>query len=441
MPQNRMDDTIAAIATPLGTGGVAIVRMSGNKAKNILQKLIKKTTITSHKVYHGWIKGIDEVLCVYMRSPKTFTGEDVVEINCHGGIRLVNKILEQCILNGARQAKRGEFTKRAFLNGKMDLSQAEAIISIIGSQTDKGIEASAAQLSGGLSKAINGTRERLIKIAAKLEAAIDFPDDVEEQKEELASDLINAMSEIEAMLETADYGAILKNGTNIAIIGKPNVGKSSLLNALIRQDRAIVADEPGTTRDTIEAGVNLYGLPVKLTDTAGIREPKNNIEQLGIERSKGTISQAEIILLVLDASEKKLTKEDERLIKEVVGKRVIYVLNKVDKGANLAARGVKVSALTGEGVGKLEEAIYRTILDGSHQTYDGIIVMSARHKECLIRAKESLHRAIDSIKMMGEIELQTIDIKEAIESLGEVSGVGVAEEIINNIFNEFCIGK
>jgi len=437
------NDTVAAIATPIGVGGVGVIRMSGPNSLTILQRIIESTSqeIEPRYTYHGWIEDIDEIVFVYMKAPSSYTGEDVVEISCHGGIGVTRKVLESCIKNGARLAKNGEFTKRAFLMGKIDLAQAEAVINLINAKTEKGIEVAAGQLAGNLSNNINSLRDELIQTMAQIESSIDFPDDIETDNEAIRKSILKTIEKTDKLISKAKYGKIIKEGITAVIAGKPNVGKSSLLNALLKEDRAIVSEESGTTRDTIEETVNILGIPLKIIDTAGIRHPTNKIEEFGIERTKKEIETAELVILMFDASKTNLEEEEKLLLETVKEKRTIKVLNKVDLGNKLELEGVKISALTGEGIEKLEREIYAAAIEGNGLAEGGPIIMNERHKECLMRAKESLQKAEESFKIGRETDLVEIDLKEAIEALGEVSGVGVAEEIINRIFEGFCVGK
>ena len=445
MPQNRMldGDTIAAIATPIGVGGVGVVRISGSRSLEILQSIIDKNpqTIDPRYSYFGNIPKVDEVLYVYFKAPSSYTGEDVVEISCHGGVSVSKKILELCIEKGARQAKNGEFTKRAFLAGRIDLAQAEAVISLISAKTEEGREASATQLTGGLSSKINEMREGLIGAMAKIEAAIDFPDDVEINRKELEAAIVGAIENAGKLIASSRYGKILRDGVLTAIAGKPNVGKSTLFNALLKDARAIVTEDPGTTRDTIEETVNVLGLPLKLIDTAGIRTPKNKPEELGIERTKTAINDAEMVIMVLDGSNNRLEDEDRILLEMTSSKPRIVAINKIDQGNKLQYPGVKISALSGEGMEGLEAEIYAKIMGEGGAPDCSATVINLRHKECLLRAKECLQKAAQSVKMGREDELIAIDLKDAIEALGEITGIGVSEEIIDRIFEGFCVGK
>jgi len=437
------DDTIVAIATPMGVGGVGVIRLSGERALTIAERLLeeKPQEIKPRIVYHGWIMDADEVMYAYMKSPKSYTGEDVVEVNCHGGAAVLKKILKMCIEAGARPARPGEFTKRAFLNGRMDLAQAEAVLEIIQARTDKGVEVAAKQLGGGLSNETKRIREEIFNILIKIEAAIDFPEETEEPRMLEIWDEINTIkNEIEKLEKTASYGKALKEGVKAAIIGKPNVGKSSLLNRLTEDDRAIVDESPGTTRDTIEEVINIEGVPVVLVDTAGIRMPTGEVEGKGIKRAKEAAKEAEVVLLVLDASSAQMSGEDKEAIAAAEGKRIIWILNKVDLGKRLNEEGIEISCKTGEGIGGLKKKIYDIIIGEENRPNGRPILITERHYNCTRRAWEALERALRE-RRTKSIELIAADLKEAIEAMDEIKGKRMSDEIIEKIFAKFCIGK
>ncbi len=463
----RSSDTIAAIATPLGEGGIGIVRISGQNALPILTAVFQRNgqnpqgNIISHRLYQGQAidpktgKILDEAVAAYMKNPKSYTGEDCAEISCHGGTALLTQVLEAVIETGARIAKRGEFTKRAFLNGKIDLIQAEAVIDLIKAKTKAGVYAAANQLKGKLSKEVSDTRGRLLNLLARIEASIDFPEDVEEiAGETISRRIAEEKGKLGYILATADAGKILKEGFPTVIIGKPNVGKSSLLNALLREDRAIVTEIPGTTRDTIEEHINVKGLPLKIIDTAGVRTAKDRIEEMGIERTKEAIEQAGLSLVVIDISED-LTREDADILGLAEGKKAIIVANKIDKAKssikekNLAVAKkilkdshiVEASALYGDGIAELEERIAGLVSSGLEVDSDGPIITNIRHKESLTRAKEALGRAEESAAKGMQADFIAIDLKTAAVALGEATGEEVSEEVLDRIFSEFCIGK
>ncbi len=446
-----MEDTIAAISTPIGEGGIGIIRISGGEALPILKHIFKSEAkdIEPSRVYHGWVLNgggfADEAIAFYLKGPKSYTGEDVVEICCHSGIAILNKILTACIKEGARLAERGEFTKRAFLNGRIDLVQAEAVIDLVKARTAEAASIAVNQLKGSLSQTIRKIKERTLTILAGLEAMIDFPDDIQEKPlPYLKEEVSEIKKEISALILTADRGRIFREGVSTAIVGRPNVGKSSLLNALLREERAIVAPIPGTTRDTIEERVNVRGIPLIIIDTAGLRPPKDSIEELGVKRAKNALSSAELVLAVFDGSED-LTPEDFDVLKEVEGKRTVYVINKKDKKLRFDTvkrePEVKVSALTFSGIEELEEAVSSFILKGEKPPYDSPVVSNMRHKECLVRAKEAIQRVLFSAENRMPIDFLTIDLKDAVCSLSQITGEAVTEEIINKIFESFCVGK
>ena len=454
-------DTIAAIATPIGSeSGVGIIRISGPGALKVIKPLFKPSKegqFSSHIVRHGWImdgpKEIDQVLVTYMAAPRTYTGEDVVEISCHGGGLILKNVLELAIKVGARLAHRGEFTKRALLNGKIDLTQAEAVIDLIKARTKQGSLASAAQLKGALSFQILTLRGALLGLLAEIEASIDFPDEIDEIDLKKAQNGIStSLVTIEALISTADLGRLYREGITVVIAGRPNVGKSSLLNALIREDRAIVAEEPGTTRDAIEETLNLRGIPVVLIDTAGIRQSSHKVEMIGIDRAVRALEKADLVLLVMDRSEG-ITPEDLDLITKTERSIRLIVLNKADKPNKLRIgdlepiinkgplRAVEISALNGEGISELEEAIFDTVVSNKVVAQNMDVMVNLRHQEALVRAKELLQRAQDSLEKHMQSDFVSIDIKGAVAALGEVTGENVSDEIIDRIFEEFCVGK
>lgn len=458
------DDTIAAISTAPGEGGIGIVRISGSEAINILCKIFKshkdRSTMDfkSYTLRYGYIFDpdtdavIDEVLVSYMRSPNTYTREDVVEINCHGGMVPIRRILEVVLKEGARLAEPGEFTKKAFLNGRLDLSQAEAVIDIIRSKTDKSSEAALMQLEGILSKKLGSIKDELLNIMSHIEASIDFPEeDVDEVLyTELEIDCKRIISELELMIKSADTGKILREGLNIVIMGKPNVGKSSLLNALLEENRAIVTDIPGTTRDVIEEYLNIKGIPLNIIDTAGIRETKDEIERIGVERTKEYYKKADLIIFILDYGDE-LSQEDEVIFKLVRDKKCIILINKIDLPQNLNRIEVEklagdkkiidVSVKNGKGIDTLKEEIYNFVYGGEMGYSSEVMVTNVRHKDLLIKAKNSISGAIDGIRMQTPLDLVSIDIRQCLEYIGEITGETVREDIIDRIFSQFCIGK
>lgn len=458
------DDTIAAISTPLGEGGIGIVRVSGKDALQIADKIFvgsrKKSLeeLPSHSLNYGRIidpdsgQVIDEVLLSVMRAPRTYTREDIVEINCHGGIVPTKRVLELVLEKGARLAEPGEFTKRAFLNGRIDLSQAEAVMDLIRAQTDMGLAVAVNQLEGGLSKRVNSIRDILLEVLAHIEASIDFPEeDIEEMSiEEIKTRIVNAVKEIDKLLDTANTGKIIKEGLKTVIIGKPNVGKSSLLNALLQEKRAIVADIPGTTRDIIEEVINIKGIPLKIVDTAGIRETEDIVEKIGVERSREFFAKADLVLLVLDAADE-LTKEDIMIMELIGEKKTIILINKTDLPQKLDEERVmnmvgdkpvlKISVKENLGIEDLKDTITQIFFKGKLKSRDNTMITNIRHRDALKKAKENLVDAIKTIDAGMPLDCISIDIKEAWNRIGEITGETVKEDILNEIFRRFCIGK
>lgn len=460
-----LDDTIAAISTPIGEGGISIVRLSGKdailiadgifdaKSKRRLSKAKSHSIIYGHIIDNARSHIIDEVLVMLMKGPLTYTKEDIVEINCHGGIVAARAILELCMNKGARLAEPGEFTKRAFLSGRIDLAQAEAVLDIIKSKTDLSLKYSMGQLDGHLSNKIKELKEGLVKILAGLEAEIDFPED--EIQGVLSADLSDRLrgisNRLKSLLDTSQYGAILRDGAKAVICGRPNVGKSSLFNALLKQDRAIVTPISGTTRDTIEEVVNIRGIPIRVVDTAGIAETDNVIESEGINRTKLALNGADICLCVLDCS-RPIEREDEAILNETKAQNRIIVLNKIDLVSNdtqtlnrnkynNGSPCINVSCLTYEGIPLLEDAIYNTMWDGGVNRSDEVVITNLRHREALRGAKDSIEQAIDALKEGLAPEFISADIREALDALGKIAGETVTEDILEQIFSQFCIGK
>ena len=449
------DDTIAAIATPMGMGGVGIVRVSGSQAKSILAAIFQppnNLAHQSHQMLHGRIinptssERIDEVMACFMQAPKSFTGEDVVEIYCHGGPVVLQQVLLLVTKQGARLAERGEFTKRAFVNGKLDLAQAEGVLDLIKAPTAKGAGLALAQLEGRLSKTVNDLRARLIKIQAEIEGVIDFSDDLPQLNYNRLQDDLNAIrEEIGGLLASALSGRIYRQGLATAIIGKPNVGKSSLLNALLKEERAIVTEVPGTTRDTIEELIDLNGFSLRIIDTAGLRHTKDIVEGSGIARTEKEIAAADFVLIVFDRSQK-LDEQDKLVLEKAKEKPGVIILNKSDlpKAMNTKVLGrpmVEISALTGAGLGDLSRIIIRELQKLLGQETSSSVIINARHQECLSRADISLAKATETVGQKMSAEFIAVDLKEAIVALGEVTGEIVSDDVINAIFDEFCIGK
>lgn len=454
--------TIAAISTAVGEAGIGIVRISGKKSLEIGNKIFKGKVIEelnevhNRKLTYGHIvdngKIIDEVLIVFMQGPSTYTREDMVEIYCHGGIISVKNILQLILNKGARLAEPGEFTKRAFLNGRLDLSQAEAVMDMIKAKTDKSFEASLDQLEGSLSKKIKEIRNILLEMIAHVEVSIDFPDqDVEEITYDELKDSANKIKEeIERLLATSDRGKILREGLNTVILGKPNVGKSSLLNAILRENRAIVTDIPGTTRDIIEEYVNIDGIPLRIIDTAGIRDTDDIVEQIGVDRAKQTVLDADLIIAVFDAS-RELSDEDHQIIDLIKDKKTIIILNKTDLPSKydedyfksiLNDKEIIIASITsGIGLENLEKSIKNMFYDGEVEINSDTLVTNIRHKDQLIKSLENINNAVDDINMSVPIDCIEVDLKDCWENLGEISGDTIGEDILDKIFSEFCIGK
>jgi len=453
-----MDDTIAAIATPLGEGGLAVVRLSGPGALTIAEasfepmgkSSLKPSKAASHTIHYGRIvrrgQVVDEVMLAVLRAPRTFTREDVVEITCHGGLLPAKLVLDALLASGARLALPGEFTKRAFLNGRIDLLQAEAVADLIHSRTELALVAANEQLAGKLSQRINQLRDDLLRTLAHLEAHIDFPDEdiSPDTKDKLQSRLEHAVAFMDELLRTANEGQILRRGIRAAIVGRPNVGKSSLLNQLLGRDRAIVSAIPGTTRDTIEETANIRGLPVIFVDTAGLRESGDEIEVEGIRRSHQMLAEAELILHVLDAAER-LSPADQKYLAEFAGKKRIIVCNKIDlpRRLDLAVDSatVKVSCLTGEGLEALKDAIKELVWSGELRAEMLQVMINSRHQEALTRARASTQHTVDALRGGLSLELLAMDLRIAVNAVGEIVGKTSTEDLLDSIFGQFCIGK
>jgi len=464
MNANMASDTIAAISTPPGEGGISIVRLSGPEAIRIADSVFrparpdkKPTHVRSHTITYGHIVDpqsnqiIDEVLLSVMRAPYTYTREDIVEINCHGGAIVTAKILDLLLHQGARLAEPGEFTKRAFLNGRIDLSQAEAVIDLIRAKTDLSLKTATNMLLGGLSKKIRKLRSSIAQILAEVEASIDFPDEELDfmPPDEMIERLKAIAEEIKKLIETAKEGRILREGVRAVIAGKPNVGKSSLLNRLLSEERAIVTDIPGTTRDSIEEYINIGGIPVKIIDPAGIRLTADPVELEGVKRSRRMIEMADLVLAMFDSSQK-LTEEDFELLKLISDKPALIVMNKIDLPSQISSedlaklssrRIVRISALKEIGVDELKAEIVKLITGGKVISSDSSVTINLRHKDALRRALESLSYAMDSIDRGEPPELVAVDLHGALNCLGEIVGAVTNEEILDRIFSQFCIGK
>lgn len=459
----EMEDTIAAVATPMGEGGIGIVRVSGPGAVSLVDRIFRSPRGRSLReskswtLSYGWIvdaegEAIDEVIVSVMRGPRSYTAEDVVEINCHGGIVPLRGVLERVLEVGARLAEPGEFTKRAFLHGRLDLSQAEAVIDLVRAKTERSGRVAVRQLEGNLAREIGNLRQELVKILAGIEAAIDYPDEVGDvDSEELKATIGAVRRRVREMLETADAGRVLREGVDTAIVGKPNVGKSSLLNLLLRQNRAIVTEVPGTTRDVIEEIVNIRGIPIKVRDTAGIRHTEDAVERIGVEKALALVEGADLVLCVVDGS-CPVEEDDITIMRRLAGRPGILVVNKLDLEQVSKDEEyrqwvddtpvVRISAKTGEGLEELEREIAKAVMGGQVQLTDNrIMVTRARHKQALKNALESLEAALNTVAKGLPVDLVAIDVQDAADSLGEVSGDTVREEVIDRIFADFCVGK
>lgn len=451
---NIQNDTIAAIATPLGTGGVGIIRISGESSKEIVSKIfslsLKEKKIPDcepNRVYHGWVADdfapVDEVIMLYFTAPKSYTGEDVFEIQCHGGINVAKNILKLCLKHGARLAERGEFSKRAFMNAKMDLSKAEAVIDMIHSKTDRFSKAAAGNLSGNLSKHINNLRKELLNLLSAITAAVDFPEDVPEPEYSFIEEKILYFTEkINSVLKTANSSNLMRDGIRIALAGKPNVGKSSLFNALLDAERAIVTEIAGTTRDIIQESIDIDGIPAVLTDTAGIREINSKdsndyIESIGINNTKNFIESADIILFVYDLTQG-MQEEDNKIYEEIKHKKVVTIGSKADLASISESKAIPVSAKEKTGLENIKNEIKKL---ASAEDLSNEFCTNTRQQECLKNSKIALEQALIACRNKELQDLILIDLKSAFISLGEITGEVVSEEIINNIFSNFCIGK
>lgn len=456
-----MSDTIAAISTAIGESGIGIVRMSGKNSISIAEKVfqgakVAEQSIENRKLTYGHIiennKIIDEVLIALMGEPYTYTRENMVEIYCHGGIIPVKKILELLLKSGARLAEAGEFTKRAFLNGRLDLSQAEAVIDIIKSKTDKSFEVSLSQLEGGLSKKIEKIRSLLLSMIAHIEVSIDYPEeDIEEVTyEDLDRDANIVKDGIEALLSTSDRGKILRDGLKTVILGKPNVGKSSLLNAILRENRAIVTDIPGTTRDIIEEYVNIDGIPLKIVDTAGIRDTDDIVEKIGVDKAKSIVEGSDLVIAIFDIS-RELSNEDLKILDLIKDKKTIVLLNKTDlpnkydedyfKNYIKDTEVISTSITTGIGLDILEESIRKMFYAGDIGIKSDIVITNLRHKNQLEKALKNIENVLEDVGAVVPLDCLEVDLKNCWENLGEISGDTVGEDILDKIFSEFCIGK
>lgn len=456
------EDTIAAISTPFGTGGIGIIRISGKNAFSIAEKVFagKKPfdEIKSHTISFGKIidpsshEVLDEVLLSKMSRPNTYTNEDVIEINCHGGLVSIRLILELVTNLGARLAEPGEFTKRAFLNGRIDLSQAEAVIDVINASSDKGSKAAVVQLEGALSCRIRDYREKLIKLMAHIEVTVDYPEeDIEEiTGEQVYNEANDILANLVDLSKTFDRGRLIKEGINLVISGRPNVGKSSLLNALAGKNKAIVSDIPGTTRDFVEEYINVRGIQVKITDTAGIRETSDEIEKIGVNRAKEAVKNADINIVIIDGAEGILP-DDEEIIKGAESANTLIIVNKIDKSSDEILDAIKnklsgreillVSAKTGQGLEQLEKEIAGLAEKDDVNKANEILVTNIRHKKLIDKAAASISDACTAYEVGMPLDCLSIDIKNSADYLGQIIGESVNDDIIKEIFSRFCIGK
>ncbi len=461
MFQTSMNDTIAAISTPIGESGIGIVRLSGKDALRIADKIFsskdgkKASDFKTYTTHYGWVTGpnkeiIDEVILTVMRAPKSYTKEDIVEINCHGGIIPLRAVLELVLKNGCRLAEPGEFTKRAFLNGRIDLSQAEAVLDIIKSKTDRALKIGLENLKGALSKEANKIRQVLLDILSALEANIDFPEDEIKPAnlEEMRKRLENVNNSLREIKDNSQRARIFREGISVVICGKPNVGKSSLLNALLRQERSIVTSVAGTTRDTIEEIIDIKGIPVRIVDTAGIIEPRDLVEKKAIQRSRKYIDLADLIILLFDGSSK-LNKEDALLIKKLKKKPVIALINKIDLRQNINReivvknfkQVIEISAKKTKNINLLEEAIVNLVYQGHLKTDEPIMIGNMRQLELINKAQKLIAEAINSLDNKLSSEFIAQDLKDALSNLDDLLGKKFHEDLLDKIFAEFCIGK
>lgn len=457
-----MEDTIAAVATAYGEGGIGIIRISGERALSILEEVFEfageTSQIVNRRMTYGRIVDreneqiIDEVLAVYMKGPKTYTAEDVVEINCHGSMVSLRKTLALVLRKGARLADPGEFTKRAFLNGRLDLSQAEAVIDIIKAKTDRSFDVAMSQLEGALSLRVTEIRQKLLDLLVDITVNIDYPDeDIEELTYDKIEENILLIGEmIEKLLSTADTGRMIREGIRVAIVGKPNVGKSSLMNSLLRETRAIVTEIPGTTRDTIEEAISIRNIPVYLVDTAGIRETSDEVERLGIERSKAAFNEADFIIFIMDGSSA-ISDEDREIASYLDGRDSVVLINKNDLERGFTNDDVRelvndpviieTSLINNEGIEEIENHIEELVYGGELSQYDSTMVNNVRHIELLKQSRDSLRDAMEMTLAREALDFIEVDVRNAYDLLGEITGETVSDDIINEVFARFCLGK
>lgn len=454
-------DTIAAISTGMTDSGIGIVRLSGENAFTIADKMYysktgkKLSQMESHTIQYGFIRDegeiLDEVLVMLMKAPRTFTGEDTVEINCHGGVYAMKRILELAVKSGARFAEPGEFTKKAFLNGKIDLSQAEAVIDVINAKNEYALKSSVSQLKGSLQKAIQGIRKKIIYHIAYIESALDDPEHIslEGYPKELSREIMTLTEKLSSLIESFENGKLIKEGIKTVILGKPNAGKSSLLNILVGEERAIVTDIPGTTRDILEEQITINGINLTILDTAGIRKTEDVVEKIGVDRAKSHAEDADLVIYVVDSSAP-LDENDENIMEIIRGRKAIILLNKTDLKAVITEKMIKekvdqpvisISAKEEQGINKMEEQIKEMFYKGNLSFNDQIYITNLRQKTALSQAKESLNRVLESISVGMPEDFFSIDLMSAYEELGSITGESVGEDLVNEIFSHFCMGK
>lgn len=455
-----MFDTIAAISTPRGEGGIGIVRMSGDDSIKILSKVFKSKSekkvedLKSHTINYGHIYDgetlVDEVMVSFLKGPKTYTREDIVEINCHGGYLITEKILELLLKKGARIAEQGEFTRRAFLNGRLDLTQAEAVMDIIHGKTDKSISLSLNQLRGDLKNQIGILKKMILDVAAHVNVVLDYPEEGIDDPlpDNLMDNLIDVLKSSDALIASYDKGKMIKEGVKTAIVGKPNVGKSSLLNTILKEERAIVTHIAGTTRDIIEEVINLKGIPLILVDTAGIRTTDDVIENIGVKKSEDLIDKADLVLFVVDGS-RELEEEDIKVHDQLNADKVIGILNKIDMERKLdltplnkVGKWIEISATENLGISNMEDEIYKYIISGQvEDSSQKLIITNVRHKSALEKTKQAVENILETINMGLPMDLMAVDLKEALDSLSEVTGEISTEDLLDHVFSNFCVGK
>lgn len=453
-------DTIAAISTPRGEGGIGIVRISGNNALDILEKIFKPKSgkaikgLRNYSINYGHIFDgktlVDEVLVSIMKAPNTYTREDIVEINCHGGFVITEKVLEVVLKNGARIAEIGEFTRRAFLNGRIDLTQAEAVIDLIHGKTEKSVSLFLNQLRGDLKEQIEHLKKLVLDVAAHINVVLDYPEEGIDDPlpEHLVENLQEVLDTTDRLIRSYDKGKMIKEGIKTAIVGKPNVGKSSILNSVLKEERAIVTHVAGTTRDVIEEVVNLKGIPLVLVDTAGIRKTDDLVENIGVEKSKKLIESADLILFVVDGS-RPLDEEDMKIHEAIKAEKVIGILNKIDIKEDIdlspltkISKWLEISAIKNQGIDEMEEEIYRHIIDENiEDSSQKITITNVRHKSALEKTKQSIENIFETIESGLPMDLMAVDIKGALDSLSEVTGEISSEDLLDHIFSNFCVGK